>query len=267
MAANLYKIRDGKDAAGNFFRAVQKQKNQYQGFWIATPDGKLLSSHQDHSEKKWTEEVLAAIDEALAKAGPLSPRNPEPRDVLPDWGKRVQRDGSVTLAVWTRYFFQGKGIGNGATDSVTWSAKEWKEFAPPEPVKGATWHLPAKMASQFSCCLSTVSDKSMMPRPDEVTEVDISGSVSRTKDGIATLSYTGRIAALHTHTFNKKYVYESRAKLRGIGTYDVDKQEMISLMWIFEGGSWLTHEKGDNPLAAVVEWQRDPRVEKAAGAK
>ena len=42
--------------------------------------------------------VMATIDAALAKAGPLTARNPEPKDVLPYWGKKVQKDGSVTLA-------------------------------------------------------------------------------------------------------------------------------------------------------------------------
>src|SRR5207302_4679147 len=130
----------------------------------------------------------------------------DPKDVLPEWGKGVQKDGSVTLAIWTRYFFQGKGIATGAIDAVTWSAEQWKEFAPPDPVKGKTWSLPGKQAKEFSRCLSTVSDKSSMPTPEEVTEVDITGTVARVKDGTATLTYSGRIAALHTHPFNKKYV-------------------------------------------------------------
>ena len=123
IAANLYKIRDSKDAAGDLFRSAQKQKAQYQGFWILTAEGKLLSAHHDHSEKRWTEEVLAAIDEGIEKAGPIKPRSPEPKDVLPDWGKGVQKDGRVTLAIWTRYFFEGRGIATGAIDAVTWSAK------------------------------------------------------------------------------------------------------------------------------------------------
>ena len=54
------------------------------------------------------------------------------------------------------------------------------------------------------------------------------------------------------------------AKLRGTGTYDVEKKEMVSLLWVLEGGSRLVQEKSDNPLAAVVEWQRDAGVDKAA---
>jgi hypothetical protein len=265
IAVNLYQVRDAKNEIGDFFRAARAQKSQYQGFWIVAPDGKVLVGHQEHSDEvqQWTGEVLAAIDGALAKAGPLAARHAEPRDVLPFWGKEVQKDGSVTLALWVRDFVQGKGIGNGAIDAVTLTAKQWQEFAPPEPVTGKTWHLPAKLASEFSRCLSTVSDKATMPTPDEVTEIDFTGTVARVKDGIATISYAGRIVALHTHTFNKKYVNVVGAKLQGVGTYDVAKKEMISLLWVFEGGSRLVQETSISPLAAVVEWQRDAKANKA----
>lgn len=259
IAVNLYEVRDAKNEIGDFFRAARAQKSQYQGFWVIAPDGKVLVGHQEHSEevRKWTAEVLAAIDSALEKAGELTARHPEPKDVLPFWGKNVQKDGSVTLALWTRYFAQGRGIGNGAIDAVTFTPKQWQEFAPPDPAKGKTWHIPTKLASEFSRCLSTVSDKATMPTPDDVTEVDFTGTVARVKDGIATISYAGGIRALHTHPFNKKYVTVVAAKLQGIGTYDVAKKEMISLLWVFDGGGRLVQETSVSPLAAVVEWQRD----------
>src|SRR5258708_10582417 len=180
IAVNLYQIRDAKTEAGDFFRSVRKQKNQYQGLWIVGTDGKVLAGHQEHSEErsKWSAEVLATIDAALAEAGPLTARKPEPKGVLPYWGKKVQKDGSVTLAISVRYFFQGKGISNGAIDAVTLTAKEWQEFAPPEPTKGQTWHLPTKIGAEFRRCLSTVSDQSFLPKADEVTAVDFTGTVT-----------------------------------------------------------------------------------------
>jgi hypothetical protein len=266
IAVNLYTIRDAKDAAGELFRGARNQKNQYQGFWIVTPDGKLLSSHQDHSEKRWTEEVLATIATALDKAGTITRREPEPKDVLPLWGKGMQKDGSVTLAISTRYIHGGKGIGNGALDAVTFTAKEWKKFAPPEAVKGKKWDLPANECKEFCRCLSTVSDKGSMPIPAEVTEADFTGTVTRVKDGIATISYSGRIAALHTHPFNKRYVNTVKATVRGLGSYDVEKKEMVSLLWVLEGATRNISppETTANPLGAVIEWKRDTKLAKAA---
>ena len=259
VAANLYKIRDSKDDAGELFRSARKQKNQYQGFWIIAPDGKVLSAHHEHSEKGWTQEVLAAIDEGIDKAGTIKPRQPEPKDVLPNWGKGVQKDGSVTVAIWTRFMHQGRGTGTGAIDAITWTAKEWEEFTPTEPVKGNNWKIPEKIAAQFSRCLSAVSDKSTMPSPDEVTEVAMAGQVQRVKDGIATISYIGHISAQHTNPFNKKYTYTYKAVMHGVGTYDIAKKEMVSLLWVFEGQNRLIQETTLHPLAAVVEWRRDAR--------
>lgn len=207
VAANLYKIREAKDEAGEFFRGARSQKNQYQGIWIIAPDGTVLAGHQDFKTREsWADEVAATIDAALAKAGSLTVRKPEPKDVMPHWGKGVLADGGVTLACQMRYFFQNKGIGQGGLDEAAFTAKEWKEFAPPEPVKGKSWHLAGKVASEFSRCLSIVSDRSTMPRPSEVTEVEFTGTVERIRNGVATVSYAGYIAALHTHTFNKNYV-------------------------------------------------------------
>jgi hypothetical protein len=104
----------------------------------------------------------------------------------------------------------------------------------------------------------------MMPTPDDVTDVEITATVARVKDGIATIAYTGRIAARHTHTFNKKYVDTSKATLRGLATYDVEKKEMVSLLWIWEGSSRDVRAQDSNPLAAVVEWFRAPRKVRAA---
>ena len=51
VALNLYKIREVKDAAGEFFRAVYKQTpNRYQGLWIVSAEGKVLASHQQMND-------------------------------------------------------------------------------------------------------------------------------------------------------------------------------------------------------------------------
>ncbi len=39
VAVNLYKVRAAKDASGELFRSIQRQKDQYQGIWIVSPEG------------------------------------------------------------------------------------------------------------------------------------------------------------------------------------------------------------------------------------
>jgi hypothetical protein len=261
VAVNLYKIREAKDEAGDFFREARRQKSQYQGIWIVAPDGKLLAAHEKYKDvKTWADELLATIDAALRGAGKLSDRHPEPRDIAPYWGKGVAPGGTVTLACQMRYFFRGKGIGQGAIDAAVFSAKDWRAFAPPEATVGKKWALPGKVASEFSRCLSFASDQSTMPKPNEVTEVEIDGTVERVKNGLATLTYTGHIATLHTQPFTKA-VTRAGAKMNGIAVYDTTKEEMVSLLWTFEGASRSVQPpaRDATPLAAVVEWRRDTK--------
>src|SRR5207249_4423658 len=75
---------------------------------ILSPDGGLLAAHQDYkSAETWTPEVLATIDAALKACGPVPARQARPADPLPHRGAGVQPDGSVSLAVFTRYVAGG----------------------------------------------------------------------------------------------------------------------------------------------------------------
>src|SRR3954453_6484674 len=79
VALNLYKIRQDKGEAGDFFRSVQKQKPNYQGLWVVSPEGKVLSAHQDTSSMsdwhgKWAKSASADLEAGLKAFGPIQPR-------------------------------------------------------------------------------------------------------------------------------------------------------------------------------------------------
>jgi hypothetical protein len=62
VAVNLYKVRQAKDAGGELFRSVRRQKDQYQGIWIVSPAGKVLAGHHEfQSRETWTKEVLDTL--------------------------------------------------------------------------------------------------------------------------------------------------------------------------------------------------------------
>src|SRR5581483_1423324 len=110
VALNLFKIRPDKGEAGDFFRSVQKQKPNYQGLWIVSPEGKVLSAHQDMTSMadtrgKWTRSALADLESGLKAFGPVPPRRVEKVESLPHRGVGTQADGGVTLAVTDRWVF------------------------------------------------------------------------------------------------------------------------------------------------------------------
>ena len=242
-----------------------KQKQMYQGMWIVDNDGKVVASHGQFEEdaKKWTRQVADLLDDGLRKSGAKAdPRAPRTKDLLPLRGKGVQADGKVTLALSTRYLHQGKGLDFGVFDTIHLTSKQFAEFAPPKTKVGETWKLSKDAATQFSRCLSVFSDQSNMPLPREVTDVEFTGAVAALKDGKATLTFAGRIAAVHEHTFLKGKTNQAKATLRGIAVYDVEKKELQSLHAVLEGTyrQFQPYDKEDNPLAACVEWVREPEM-------
>lgn len=255
VALNLYKIREQKDEAGDFFRSAQKQKDQYQGLWIVSPDGKVLAAHHDvKDQKNWASEVLDVLDAGQKAFGSVTPRTVQAVNPLPYRGAGVRPDGSVTLALYTRHVFSGKAEGWPVHDSITLDKKDTATLTPAKAAKGEEWQLTETVARQFCRCLSPTSDQSTMPRPEEVTEVRILGRVEEIKDGVATLTYRGKIAAAHLYLGKTSY---GDGKVNGVGRYDVKRGELQSLTWVVDS----IHRPAppyDEPrtIAAVVEWKR-----------
>ena len=76
VALNLYKVRQDRGEAGDFFRSVQRQKPNYQGLWVVSPGGKVLAAHQDMSSMsdprgKWARKALADLEAGLKAFGPV----------------------------------------------------------------------------------------------------------------------------------------------------------------------------------------------------
>jgi hypothetical protein len=110
VAVNLYKVRQAKDAGGELFRSVQRQKDQYLGIWIVSPVGKVLAGHHEfRSRETWTQEVLDTADTALKTFGAVPPRQVKSTDPLPFRGHGTQPDGTLCLAAYARQMLGGGG--------------------------------------------------------------------------------------------------------------------------------------------------------------
>src|SRR5207248_17159 len=91
VAVNLYKIREAPGSAGDLFRSVQRQRSQYQGIWIVSPDGKVLAGHHEvKNPTQWAREVLDTIVAALAACRPVQAREPIATDPIPNRGRGLR---------------------------------------------------------------------------------------------------------------------------------------------------------------------------------
>src|SRR5262249_34965113 len=146
------------------FRSVQRQKDQYQGIWIVAPSGKVLAGHQEvKNPMTWTQEVLDTMNAGLKAFGPVTPRLARQVNPLPRRGIGLQSDGSVCLAIYTRYMRGGGRLvpagvdraslwmwkgdlepdGPPVIDSLTLTADEWATLSPRKVRVGAEWVVPA----------------------------------------------------------------------------------------------------------------------------
>src|SRR5205807_733854 len=148
-ALNLYTIRKAKGSAGDFFRAVQKQRPaQYQGLYLVSPQGKVLSSMGKSAEgRAWVKLTLETIDDALHVFGPITPRTVEPSDPLPYRGVGEQKDGRITLALYTRGMLLGfdrRGLGSVTIDSVLLTPDERASLTLDELHGESRWTVPSQ---------------------------------------------------------------------------------------------------------------------------
>jgi hypothetical protein len=280
VALNLYKVREDKGEAGDFFRSVQKQKPNYQGLWVVSPDGKVLAAHQDMENMadprgKWTQSALADLEAGLKAFGrTVEPRKVEKFDSLPHRGVGTQPDGRVTLAVTDRWVFvkdlskdpPSDALGATVLDSITLTADELKGLAPPaaDAAKpGATWEVPEATSRKFYPLLSPAD--TVFRNPKELTTVRLAGRVERVEGDVARLTYEGEIGAAHVGTKDEgkegKRCSSEATLLGGVGTFDVKSGRLLSLTLVYRG-QFRNYAPYDAPapFGAVVEWSAERRA-------
>jgi hypothetical protein len=278
VAVNLYKVRKATDGSRELFLSVQRQKDQYQGIWIVSPEGKVLAGRHDYKEfKHGSVELLETIDAGLEAFGPVQTRPAKPANLLAFRGVSVQEDGSVSLALYGRQMLGGgrssipadvapsqAWLWDGALrpdgpfmiDSVQLPADEWAAFAPVKVETGATWRLPEAVARKLTRLLSASSDQAWMPGPEDARVAELEAAVESVEGGVALLRFTGRWEMMHLVEGNAKRPTYGAATADGVAHYDVERKSMRSLLLVFSGT--IRSGRPDAPLnrtGAVAEWR------------
>jgi hypothetical protein len=260
VALNLYKIREQKDAAGDFFRSAQRQRPNYQGFWIATAQGKVIGAHQQFKDHEtWTQEVIETLDAALKDFGPVEPRAVRPIDPLPHRGVGLQPDGTACLSVYFCALYGGKREAPPWIDSIVLGPAEMSALAPPRAEAGHEWSVADAVARKFCRAISGSADTSHMPAPEDVTHVKLQGKVQTVQGDRVHVRLTGRWEAVQVYAYDeKKRPTYSSSKAEGLLIFDAKTRSVESLLLVFNG-TWRNVAPYDHPPAdtgAVVEWRR-----------
>jgi hypothetical protein len=272
VALNLFKIREAKGPAGDFFRSVYKQKPQYQGLWVVAPEGRALASHQETKDlSNWPKKVLADLQTGLRAFGTVTERTVRIGSAslaasLPYRGRGLQPDGRVTLALAEKYVIVRNldkdpppdALGATVLDSITLSPAEWASFAPPQVKTGSEWSVPESVTRQLYPVLSVSSV--LFRDSAEVGLARLTGKVESVEGGIAVLRYEGSLSGTHIGTADEgKAGNQCGAEAKtigGVGTYNIKAKKMLSLTLVFDGLSrnWKPYDDPPTRFGAVVEW-------------
>jgi hypothetical protein len=266
VAVNLYEIRKDEGAGGTLFRSVQKQMDQYQGFWLVAPDGRALAKKHDWLEKdpaRQPGELVRAMDDVLKAVGSVKPRDAKRVNLFPHRGSGVQADGNVTFALYGRLMHQGKPDGPMMLDSVTMTAAEWAHFMPPGPNKESEeWTVPEGVARKLARSLSP-GDSSGVCRPEDFREAKLKAKVESMEGTTARIRLTGKWRAEGVYGGEADKPYNASAAADGIAIYDAEKKLMRSLLLVFRGRVWSGRSSPGSgetgrETGGVAEWTNAP---------
>jgi hypothetical protein len=278
-AINLYLARKATDGSRELFLSVQRQKDQYQGVWIVSPEGKVLAGRHDYQDfQNGAVELLETINAGLKAFGDVTPRSAKASNPLPYRGLDVRPDGGVSLALYGRQMLGGgrhtipAGTDAGGSawhwdgvfrpdgpimiDSLALTAEEWGAFALQKIEVGATWSVPEAVARKLTRLLSTSSDQSGMPKPEDAKVAELRATVESVEDGVARTAFMGRWEMMHLVEGDAKRPTYGAAVAEGMALYDVERKTMRSLLLVFSGT--IRSGRPDAPTnrtGAVVEWK------------
>ena len=256
MAVNLYRIRTDKGPGGELFRSVQRQMDQYQGFWMASPEGKALAMVHDWNGDPavpLAKRVVMMVETGLKVYGPVTPRQAKAGDHLPHRGRGVQADGSVNVALYGRLLHKGTSDGPMMLDSVTLKSSEWASFAPPGNGSKA-WAVPDSTARALARSVLSPGDSAGVFRPEDFSQAELQAKVESVQGGKVRISLTGTWRAAGLYGGEKGHPYGASATAEGFALFDVEKKSMDSFFLLFSGKAWGKTETPARETGGVAEW-------------
>jgi hypothetical protein len=239
---------DRKALGQDRLRSLQRQKPQYHGIWIVSPEGKVLAGHAEPKAK----EIVEMLETALQAFGPVAPRQVGSVELHPRRGSGVHPDGSVSLALHSRLMHKGARDGPVVFDSLTLGTQELAMLAPPRGAVGEKWVVPDDLARKLCRIVSPVSDRDYLPLPEHAKVAELEAEVVSIAGGAAAVRLAGRWETEHL-TSDKKQIRAS-ASGEGLAIFDMRQKTMRSFLLVTTGLFVDTPPSKPRETGAVLEW-------------
>ena len=259
VAVNLYEVREKKHPGNEFFDRLMKQKLQYQGIWIASPDGKLLGAFSENvdKEKEWPAILTGVLQKSLQGFGPVTPMAAKIVDPHPFRGLGVQADASVLIAGTSRQvLLNGKLLTAPQIDSFKLADKQFAGFRPDGLNVGREFDVPVDVVRRLSPLMTNGSGQNQYPEPQDVTAAKLRGQVAEVVGDKVMLVYTGNMTASHKDRFKEGRVGHAKSELVGYGTMEARTGRMLSLLLLMDT-TYRGFPPYDAPqsIVGLAEWR------------
>ena len=231
--------------------------DQYQGFWVASPDGKALGKYHDWNGDPAVpvgKRVTLMLEASLKAFGAVTERDVKIVDHLPCRGRGTQADGSVNVALYGRLLHKGQSDGPMMLDSVTFCATDWARFSPPRIKEGEEWTLPDALARAIARSILSPGDSAGVFRAEDFSNADFRAKVESIRGGKARIALSGTWKAAGLYGGEEGHPYGASTVAEGFALYDLEKKSLQSLFLLFDGKVWGKTEETPRQTGGVAEW-------------
>jgi hypothetical protein len=226
------------------------------GLHVVLPEGGVIAGYACRwvaSGERPVSELVAFLEEALGKTGPVPDRKAEVRPLNPDRGIGVRPDGSIRLAVTVRALRNGKAINHRPVfESAYLSAAQLRALAPPRARLGEHYALAEGVARQFTPALTDDGDDVFTIRPREATVARLRADVIAVSEAGLEVRIAGDLAGKRS---SSERVVAARAKVQGLLTFN-RKAELQRLLLVSDGLYRSPWAREAHVVGGLVEWQR-----------
>jgi hypothetical protein len=218
---------------------------------LLTPDGESLTDKEIFRMQS-ADEVAATLRDAVARFGPVTPRDVKPSWQPPDKGVGTRPDGSIRLALTARHADRG-AHSEPVFDSIILTKQQWQSLLPRDRTDGATYEIAESTVRELSRAVSASSDLSNLIRPNDLTTAKLTGTVRAMPGGRLEVRLSGELAGERKYV-NGPEMLPGRTRLDGVLLVD-SAGRPDRLLLVGAGTFKMPWDRSPRPTAAVAEWR------------
>jgi hypothetical protein len=228
------------------------------GLHVVLPAGKVIASYNCRyvaAGEKDVGHMVRFLEEALARAGPVTERRVAHKQLHPDRGLGVRADGSIRLAVTARSLSNGKPANHRPVfESAYLTVEQVKTLAPPQAKVGVRYTVAEDSVRQFTTALTDDGDDVFTIRPREATAGCLQAEVMEVTPSQIHIRLTGHLAGKRV---SSERTVAAEASVHGLIIFD-RKGELQRALIVTDGHYRSPWARAPHSVSGLVEWRAAP---------